>query len=147
MDNGFIIKIHWNGGYKMSDYTPVNLRCEYETNPLGVQNITPLFSWQVISSEMGGYQSAYQIVAASSEENLSQEVYDIWNTGKIISRLCYGIFYAGAPLKSAQRVYWAVRIWNQKNEVSVFSASAWFEMGLLAEDDWKGNWLSFLYNT
>lgn len=138
------IKIHWNGGYKMSDYTLVNLRCEYETNPLGVQNITPLFSWQVISSEMGGYQSAYQIVAASSEENLSQEVYDIWNTGKIISRLCYGISYAGAPLKSAQRVYWAVRIWNQKNEVSVFSASAWFEMGLLAEDDWKGNWLSFL---
>ncbi|MFT3985139.1 MAG: family 78 glycoside hydrolase catalytic domain [Lachnospiraceae bacterium] len=128
----------------MNEYIPVNLRCEYEREPLGVQKENPLFSWQTECKQVNGYQSAYQIVAASSQEYLRGEIYDIWNTGKIIGSRCYGIIYSGKTLTSGLRVYWKVRIWNEQDQVSEYSQPAWFEMGLLRLEDWKGNWMSFL---
>lgn len=129
----------------MEKFVPVNLRCEYEKNPLGVQKRHPLISWQIeAESYSGGIQSAYQIIAASSEKNLKDGIYDLWDTGKVKSGLSHGILYQGAPLYSAERVYWTVRIWDQKGETSEFGEPAWFEMGLLEPKDWKGNWMSFL---
>lgn len=129
----------------MGKFVPVNLRCEYEKNPLGVQRRQPLMSWQVRTEDsQGGFQKAYQIIAASSEKNLEEGIYDIWNTGKVESGLCHGIVYQGAQLSSAKRVYWTVRVWNQMGEVSEYGEPVWFEMGLLEPEDWKGNWMSFL---
>lgn len=128
----------------MNHYIPVNLRCEYEMRPMGVQKSQPLLSWQVKSYERDAFQSAYQIVAASDQEKLEGKVYDLWDTGKVMGGRCYGVLYEGSPLKSAQRVWWKVRIWNQNGEVSGYSAPEWFEMGLLEEEDWKGKWMGFL---
>lgn len=138
-------------------YIPVNLRCEYEKEPLGVQQEKPLFSWNwqavppsggtgACRLRAGGYQTAYQIAAASEKEYLLEGTYDIWDSGKVYSGQCTGISYGGVPLKSGQRVHWKVRIWDDTGEVSPspYSDASWFEMGLLNPNDWKGKWLSFL---
>ena len=52
------------------------------------------------------------------------------------------VVYAGPPLTSGRRYYWKVRYWDQEGGVSRYSEPAWFEMGLLSRDEWKGYWVS-----
>lgn len=49
----------------MSKIQIINLKCEYEVTPLGVQDANPLLSWQ-ISADYPVTQKAYRIVASSS---------------------------------------------------------------------------------
>ncbi len=130
----------------MNSHIPENLRCEYEKNPLGVQKSQPLLSWQVReeAAPESGWQQAYQIVASSKESLLLEGIYDRWDSGIVKSRRSYAIPYQGTALKSSERIYWMVRIQDQSGEFSPFSKAAWFEMGLLNDRDWKGNWMSFL---
>src|SRR4051812_28751170 len=53
--------------------TPTALRCEYKVDPLGIDQTTPRFDWQLKSDQPDARdqkQSAYQILVASSEEHL-----------------------------------------------------------------------------
>ena len=121
----------------------INLRCEYEVNPIGIQKENPLLSWQIESAQCV-MQSHYRIVAASSEDNLKAGVFDLWDSGKVCSGKTYGIPYEGRPLKSACRVFWMAKSWSDWDEESEFSGISWFETGLYKKSDWKGIWLGFL---
>ena len=40
-------------------------------------------------------------------------------------------------------MYWRVRIWDQNNEISNWSKIAFFEIGLLhQQDDWQAQWIN-----
>ena len=127
----------------MSTVKPVKLRCEYEVTPLGLTNTEPLFSWEFDAPGEKGRQTAYRIMAAYSSEDLEDGAYLVWDTGKVSSSRNFGIEYEGRELKSADRVYWRVCMWDENGEAHV-SEPTWFEMGLLNESDWKGDWMSFL---
>src|SRR5579863_1964560 len=65
---------------------PVDLRCEYRANPLGVDAAAPRLSWRLdstIPATRGLYQSAYQILVASSAALLARNQGDLWDTGKV----------------------------------------------------------------
>ncbi len=47
--------------YSFAQINPVNLKCEYITNPEGIDIPHPRFSWQLSSNENNQFQSAYQI--------------------------------------------------------------------------------------
>src|SRR5271163_1220378 len=49
---------------------PVRLRVEQQTNPLGIDEMRPTFSWQSDATERGWTQSAYRILVASEAELL-----------------------------------------------------------------------------
>lgn len=127
----------------MADITIFNLKCEYETSPMGVQNAHPLLGWQ-IRCDRPVMQEAYEIAAASSRENLEQGIFDLMDSGKVVSPRSYGIAYDGKKLRSGQQVWWKVKIWTQDGTVSDFCEPACFETGLLDRKDWKGVWLGFL---
>lgn len=127
----------------MAKINVINLRCEYERTPLGIQDKNPLLSWQ-ISSESPVVQSAYEIAVASRRELLEQHMYDMWDSGKVETSKSYGIAYDGKSLQSETRYFWMVRIWDRDGNVSEFSESSWFETGLFRKKEWKGEWLSFL---
>ena len=55
---------------QMSNITPLELTCEYVTDPVGVDVTEPRFSWILESDQRGQMQSAYQILVASSKEKL-----------------------------------------------------------------------------
>jgi alpha-L-rhamnosidase len=48
---------------------PVNLRCEYRTNPLGIDITAPRLSWEVNDPRRGAIQTAYQI-QVSTDPNM-----------------------------------------------------------------------------
>jgi alpha-L-rhamnosidase len=41
------------------------LRCEYGTNPLGIDIINPRLSWRMQTERAGARQSAYRVLVAS----------------------------------------------------------------------------------
>lgn len=114
------------------------LRCEYATNPLGIDTQTPKFSWILESTERGQMQSAYQVLVASSLENLNKDEGDKWDSKKIKLRNSVNIPYKGNPLASGEKCYWKVRVWDVKGKASDWSEPATFEMGLLEKSDWEG---------
>ena len=127
--------------HKSSMFAPVNLRTEYLDNPLGIDVRTPHFCWQLSSNRRGQYQSAYQLLVASSRELLANGVGDKWDSGRVLTPDTLHIAYAGAPLRSGERCYWAVRCWDRVELLSPWSEPALFEMGLLEEGDWQGYWI------
>ena len=40
----------------------VNPRCEYRDEPLGINTLTPRFSWQISARDRGFLQSAYELI-------------------------------------------------------------------------------------
>jgi alpha-L-rhamnosidase len=120
---------------------PIDLRCEYGENPVGIDSLCPRFSWVLRHNERGQTQSAYQILVASTEEALLADSGDNWDSGKVASDKSVNVSYAGKPLASAKTYYWKVRWWDNAGQVSPFSQIATFDMGLLSADDWKAKWI------
>nr|WP_323746129.1 family 78 glycoside hydrolase catalytic domain [Catenulispora pinisilvae] len=119
------------------------LRADDTTNPLGLDDPHPSLSWKLTSQVNGEYQSAYQIVVAASETDVSTGVGSVWDSGEVSSGNSVGIAYGGPPLGTAQTYYWAVRVWDEHGTVSGWSPPAQWEMGLLGSGDWQGaQWIS-----
>ncbi len=122
----------------------VNLRCEYRTEPLGVENRNPALSWQILSEARNVRQQAYQILVADSEEALGRNQGNYWDSGKVTSDSSLQISYRGKALQSTRSYYWKVKIWDNQNHVSLWSAPAFWQMGLLTPADWKGSrWIAY----
>jgi alpha-L-rhamnosidase len=122
--------------------SPVELRCEFARDPLGVDVAQPRLFWKLESNERGDKQTAYEIIAASSAELLAQNQGNLWSSGKVKSEETIHIRYAGQPLQSSQRVFWKVRVWDANRKVSSWSEPATWTMGVLTKADWSGaNWI------
>ena len=118
------------------------LICEYKINPLGIDIANPRLSWQLSASDNNVMQSAYEIRVASSPEKLNSKQL-VWSSGRVTSSQSVSVVYNGPALLSMQRVYWQVRIWDNKNKASAWSEPAFWEMGILKPTDWKASWISF----
>ncbi len=119
-----------------------NLRCEYLTDPLGLDETQPRLSWQVDADKRNQSQSAYQILVASSPDKLANDIGDLWESGKVDSSESVAIEYAGQPLVTDQKVWWKVRIWDAPGQQSAWSEPATWEMALLNPDHWHGKWIA-----
>jgi alpha-L-rhamnosidase len=125
--------------------TPVNLRCEYMKNPLGVDAPKPALSWEIASADpaaRGVKQTAYQIQAASSPELLAAGKSDLWDSGKVETDQTLLVEYAGKPLASSQRVYWKVRVFDESGKMTESSEPAFFHTGIIKPEDWKAQWIA-----
>jgi alpha-L-rhamnosidase len=83
-------------------------------------------------SSRGLRQRAYQILVASSEELLSQDQGDLWDSGKMMSDQTIHVEYAGEPLSSGQKVYWKVRVWDGNGNASAWSTPGFWIIGCVA---------------
>ncbi len=121
---------------------PVELSCEYAVNPLGVERAQPRLSWKLQGSVRGLMQSSYRILVASSEQELTNDKPDLWDSGKSASNDTIGILYSGKPLKSSQQIFWKVRVWDNHDNTSGWSDTASWTMGLLDKADWQAKWIT-----
>ena len=118
-----------------------DLKCDYQTDPLGIDNLQPCLSWKLDSRERGQSQTAYQIVAATTLAKLKKGEGDLWDSGKVNSSQSVGVPYGGASLHSGERVYWNVRAWDRKGKPFDCRQPAWWEIGLLEPADWRTAWI------
>lgn len=121
--------------------TPVELRCGYAVNPLGVDSTVPRLFWKFDGADHGERQTAYQILAASSKKNLAKDMGDLWDSGKVASDESIQIPYGGKPLTSSQQVFWKVRVWDGNRKVSSWSTTATWTMGILTGAEWQAKWI------
>jgi alpha-L-rhamnosidase len=120
-------------------FSATGLKVEYCDRPLAIEEPAPRFSWQIATHRRNFRQSAYRILAASSAAQLKAGRYDVWDSKRVSSDRCFEIPYRGRPLRSGERIWWCVRLWDDTGRPSPPSDISWFEMGLL--EPWRGTWL------
>lgn len=104
-----------------------------------ITTLTPTFSWMVPALESGDFQTAYQLLVASSPEQLEADNADLWDSGKVGDGNALHIPYAGNALKSGATYYWKVRVWNKDGQVSAYSEIQPFHIGdALRSRQWPG---------
>ncbi len=135
----FVLMVVSNVSSFAADKTEVKeLVCEYQVNPMGIDIQTPRLSWQISSTEENLMQTAYEIKVTDQTAKGKQ----IWTSGKVNSDNSVNVAYEGPALKSMQRVYWQVRVWDNKGKNTAWSAPAYWEMGILEPETWKASWIS-----
>ena len=117
---------------------PTELTCEYSQNTVtDIQN--PRLSWINCNRHVinGAAQTAYRIQVAKDKgfDNL------VWDSGMELSDRSAFITYEGRPLESRTTYWWRVKVWDQDNKETGWSRPASWHMGILTEDEWKGQWI------
>jgi alpha-L-rhamnosidase len=145
LTRGFILAVAALGWPLHAATPPVSvdgLTCEYLVNPRGLDTPQPRLSWQLQSTERGQKETGFQILVASSSDNLAANVGDLWDTGRVDSDQSIQLDYQGRPLRSRQSCFWKVRVWDQDGKPSRYSEPAFWEMGLLRTEEWHGHWIA-----
>ncbi len=109
-----------------------NLKVEYLSCPIGIDDTTPQFSWMMSSDEKGAYQKNYQVIVKDEKGK------EVWNSGIIAQSTSVGIAYKGEALQPATRYSWTVKVMDGKNKVS--ESTSWFETGLLSTSATDARW-------
>ncbi len=125
-----------------SPLQPVQLLCEYQSNPLGIDMASPRFSWQFHAGERNQFQSSYELIVSDDLNAIHKEAGNIWSTGDVASSQSIQIEYQGKPLRSFTRYYWRVKVFNQRHDASSWSEINWFETAMMHADDWKAQWVN-----
>jgi len=123
--------------------TLTNLRCEYLRDPLGIDELNPRLSWELKASGKNIMQTAYRILVADSEEALSKDKGNLWDSGEVKSDQANQIEYAGKTLKAYQFCFWKVMIWDNRGNVSEWSKTASWSIGPCGRSNWQGKWITY----
>ena len=120
-----------------------DLRCEYLTEPLGIDVAIPRFSWKLAARDAtrGRRQAARQVVVEGDDAAGAPVV--LWDSGKVASPESVNVAYAGVALTSGRDCHWKVRVWDESGHVTAWSPSARFSIGLLDPVDWQGDWIRY----
>ncbi len=126
-----------------AELTAERLRTEGLNEPLVIDSAQPELSWalRARTGERNVSQIAYQVQAATTLDGLLSNHLDLWDSGQTSSQQPGRCQYGGHALQSAQRVYWHVRLWQVTGHPGPWSASDFFETGLLEQTDWTGPWI------
>jgi alpha-L-rhamnosidase len=121
----------------------INLQCEMLNNPEGIDVVQPRLSWQIKSDVNDVKQTAYQIMVASTLENLNANKADLWDSGKVTSNESVNIIYNGKKLGDRQNAFWKVTVFTNKGEIKLVT-TAHFSIGILTYADWKSTrWIGY----
>lgn len=118
---------------------PRALKCEYLSDPLGVQENHPRLSWELYGNdvpetfEVAAYVLDWREVEGPARVDATPR--EIWRTP---AKLSDGSVICGFEPKSRERVYWQLETAEKKT----LPWRGVFEFGLLEEGDWKGKWIA-----
>lgn len=118
-----------------SRFTVEKLTVNRAEKPLGLDEISPFFGWQMradLSTPQNLQQAFYQIVV----KNSAGEIF--WDSGKVADSRSQNIFYAGKTLTPETFYTWAVKVWDAEGNLR--EAASTFETGLNLSRRGAGNW-------
>ena len=118
--------------------------CEGKTNPAGIALTDFRFGWELGAKGNGQYQTAYQLVVASSPDKFNAGNYDIYNSSVVKGSQSTMVNYNGKRLLPGKNYYWRVRVWDKNNTPSAWSDINQFTTGLFAREDWSNAmWIGY----
>jgi len=106
---------------------PQSLTVERVHEAVGIDAERPRLGWQLPVGIVR--QTAYEVEA------------DGWASGKVTSSDCVDVPWGGGRLATSSRVGWRVRVWDERGEVSPWSARMTFVMGVTKANDWQARWI------
>ncbi|KAA6300348.1 MAG: hypothetical protein EZS26_003511 [Candidatus Ordinivivax streblomastigis] len=133
--------LFWAGYSHAQTIAVTHLRCEYLTNPVGIDIQHPRLSWELISDDTNKKQKAYQILVSTDIASLEGNKAEAWDSKKITGNRTNQMAYSGKPLRANTLYFWKVRVWDEKGEPSDWSPVAQFFVGPLSTADWKAQWI------
>ena len=137
--NSLMTDINPNKKTMQNKTLTVKCTCNDQTNPMGIDDLSPRFAWQMSSEEQGQRQTAYRIVVTDNAADLDNETNPFWDTGKVDSSESLNIEYDGVLLKPRKKYFWKIRQWDKDGKPCLWSEIATFEMGLMGV--YLGKWI------
>jgi alpha-L-rhamnosidase len=128
--------------FAAAPFAPTNLLVDDVANPVGTEAV-PYFGWLDNDTNANEIQSAYEVLVASSMNNLNTNYGDVWDSGEVASSRENHVVYAGPTnLTADTEYYWKVRTWDREGIASPYSTNATFTVGLLTNSDWSSaSWI------
>lgn len=140
----FLLVFYLSFGQSKEKIEVVKLLCNQTENPSVINTAIPTFSWQLISEFRNQSQSAYHILVADNLDDIQNSHGNIWDSRKVNSDKSILIIFKGKELKSAQKYYCKVKVWNQTGIESDWSQSTSFVTALFNAKDWdNAKWLVY----
>lgn len=115
-----------------------DLRCEYQSNPIGISRLAPRFSWKITSDKSAVLQKSYELQVATDPSFTAI----LWDSGEVLSEDSLLIPYSGHALTSDCRYYYRVRIKDNYNQQSSWSETGYFHTSLLDTSLWKAKFVT-----
>ncbi len=129
---------------------PAHLRVDNLTEPLGIDDPAPKFSWQLEDPARGAKQTAYRIDLFAGIAGYPDAKFAFWSSGRVESDQSLNVRYAGPALKPSTRYYWLLTVWGADGKpyphtepTTADREPAWFETGLMNQDAWKAQWIGY----
>lgn len=121
------------------EYTEItDMKTNDLTDPFGIDDPAPAFSWNMRSNIVGQKQTAYEITVSKNSDMTDP----IWDSGKVESGVSAGIVYEGPGFSDSTTYYWQIRVWD-KDGSELVSDTAEFTTALMSEDAWdKSSFIS-----
>jgi alpha-L-rhamnosidase len=107
------------------------LRTEYLEHPLGLDVVSPRFSWAPIHPMRGQSMVSYNLAVKTAAGT------PVWSIGPVASNVSTNVAYTGPALTSDTDYVWTVT-WTDGSGAQSPVASAPFSTGLYANSDWQG---------
>jgi alpha-L-rhamnosidase len=115
----------------------VDLRCEYQRDPLGIDVVRPRLSWHCETPIPNWTQAAYEIAVEDA-----RTAAPVWRSGRVESAESVLVTWGGPDLRSRQACVWRVRVWGSAGDESAWSEPARFEAGLVETPDWRARFIT-----
>ena len=124
----------FRNGYPVNTplYQAVNRKENFQFAEIGRKQ--PFFGWIVNSGQNNTVQTAYQILVASSLENIQKNTGDCWDSGKMVSEQSVNVIYAGKELQPNSVYFWKVKTWDNHGVESAFSPVSQFKTAPVLSD-------------
>jgi len=120
-------------------FSPIDLRCEYAINPIGIDTDVPRFTWLLPANSEVKKQRDYQVFVGTTSSEISKGKSLLWDSGKTASDANL-VIYKGEKLLPNTNYFWAVKVWNDEGDESSLSEIATFQTGL--KGNWSAKWIT-----
>ncbi len=116
----------------MSNFKIVKVQTENATEPLGINEPSPRFTWRIETDASDWRQDACRVQVTLVDGT------PVWDSGEI-EQSVQRQEYLGPALLSATRYHITITV--RSGEAVVQSEPTWFETGLLSPAEWTASWI------